>query len=87
MLLAAIYMLLRGLGASMVDNSGHSSFHPIVFAVQIHSMSKGLLGVRWLETTELSLVAIVISLAGYFSVRFSIFSLIGGYCTMTSNVF
>ena len=75
MLLAAIYMLLRGLGASMIDNSGHCSFHPIVFAVRIHSMSKGLLGVRWLETTELSLVAIVISLAGCFSVPLSIFSI------------
>ena len=39
MLLAAIYILLRGLGAFMidyrdcVDNSGLSSFHATVFAV------------------------------------------------------
>ena len=49
MLLAAIYILLRGLGASMidnrncVDNRGLSSFHPIVIAVQIHLTSKRLI--------------------------------------------
>ena len=49
-LFAAIDILLRGLGASMMSNSerinngGLSSFYRIVFAVQIHEMSKRLIG-------------------------------------------
>lgn len=49
MLFAAIHILLRGLGASMIDdsdcvnNSDLSSFHPIVFAVIIHSMSERII--------------------------------------------
>lgn len=45
MLLAAVYVLLRGWGclrltiADCVYESGLSSFHPVVFAVRIHSMS------------------------------------------------
>ena len=58
-----------------VDNSGLSAFHPIVFAVQIHFCQKDLLGARWLGTLEVGLVAIVVPLAGCFSVPFSVFGL------------
>ena len=51
MLFAAIHILLRGLGASMIDdsdcvnNSDLSSFHPIVFVVRIHSMLERFIGI------------------------------------------
>ena len=47
---------------------------------------KDLLGARWLRTPEVGSVAIVVPLAGCFSVPLSIFLINRGYCRMMSNV-
>lgn len=43
-------MLLRGLGASMIDNSGLSSFILSFWRYEFTQCQKELLGARWLET-------------------------------------
>ena len=58
----------KGIGASMINNIGLSSFYPSVFALGFHSISEILLGASWLGRREVSLVAIVVTLAGCFCV-------------------
>ena len=52
----------------MINNIGLSSFYPSVFALGFHSISEILLGASWLGRREVSLVAIVVTLAGCFCV-------------------
>ena len=66
-----------------IDNSCLSPFHPIVFAVRNHSLSRKFTG-SWVA--GLITVAIVVPLAGSFSVLLSIFLINGSTLRCLSKV-